>query len=223
MKNFALIETILWENSTFFLLALHLERLKKSAQCFSFPYDESLILQKINDSADVFEKTKKYRVRLVLEKSGKMTIQYQMLEKPPAGPAKAVISKHRINAANIFLYHKTTNRALYNKELKKYRAKGLFEVIFLNQDGQITEGAISNIVIKKNQELWTPPVLCGLLNGTFRQYLLSGVVEARIFAPLQIKEKIFYKEDLLNADAVFMINSVRKILPITLFSSFKSV
>jgi para-aminobenzoate synthetase/4-amino-4-deoxychorismate lyase len=48
---------------------------------------------------------------------------------------------------------------------------------------------------------YTPPVECGLLAGTFRQYLLDTN---------QLKERIIKKEELKKADKIYLINSVRK-------------
>ncbi|EAJ0683990.1 hypothetical protein DUY33_08190, partial [Campylobacter coli] len=46
----------------------------------------------------------------------------------------------------------------------------------------------------------TPTLQSGLLNGIYRQFLLDLGL---------IKEKKLFKEDLLNADEIYCINSVR--------------
>ncbi|EAJ0465703.1 bifunctional aminodeoxychorismate synthase component I/aminotransferase, partial [Campylobacter coli] len=58
----------------------------------------------------------------------------------------------------------------------------------------------SNIIIKKDKVLYTPTLQSGLLNGIYRQFLLDLGL---------IKEKKLFKEDLLNADEIYCINSVR--------------
>ncbi|MBK7451688.1 MAG: aminotransferase class IV [Anaerolineales bacterium] len=52
-----------------------------------------------------------------------------------------------------------------------------------------------------NGELFTPPVECGLLAGTFR---------AELVASGEVKEKVLKKQDLAKAEAVFLVNSLRK-------------
>ena len=53
----------------------------------------------------------------------------------------------------------------------------------------------------------TPSIECGLLAGTFRAELLAcGKVE----------ERVLIVEDVKQADALFMINSVREWVPLTL-------
>jgi para-aminobenzoate synthetase/4-amino-4-deoxychorismate lyase len=65
----------------------------------------------------------------------------------------------------------------------------------------VTESTIANLVIRKDGRLVTPPVDCGLLAGTFRGYLLKAG---------EIEESIISVDDLKAADAVYLINSVRK-------------
>ena len=75
----------------------------------------------------------------------------------------------------------------------------------MNTDGEVTEGAITNIVAKEGGEYFTPPESCGLLPGTYREYLLRS-------GELPLKEKVLRVEDLKNADKLFLVNSVRKML-----------
>ena len=86
------------------------------------------------------------------------------------------------------------------------RALGFYDAVFTNQDREITEGCISNIIIKNGNEYFTPPVSSGLLPGIYRQFLLTQ-------EGFTLKEKALHKEDLLNADNVFIANSVVKLLP----------
>ncbi|MFM8007271.1 MAG: aminotransferase class IV, partial [Dolichospermum sp.] len=71
-----------------------------------------------------------------------------------------------IDSSNIFLYHKTTNRQVY--EIAKASFPDCDDVLLWNERGEITETCIGNIVVDLNGELLTPPVQCGLLAGTFR-------------------------------------------------------
>ena len=109
----------------------------------------------------------------------------------------------------IFLYNKTTQRDLYNKEHRRWKDKGYFDVIFTNEKNQITEGAISNIIVKKGRYYYTPPVNCGLLNGVYRKFLFKKRDPVII-------EKILRKKDLYNADKIYVINSVKGMLRVEL-------
>ncbi|MBU2103341.1 MAG: aminotransferase class IV, partial [Candidatus Omnitrophica bacterium] len=58
----------------------------------------------------------------------------------------------------------------------------------------------TNLFIKKNQRLYTPPVSCGLLPGVLRQRLIEAG---------RAREKILHIRDIRQADAVYIGNSVR--------------
>ena len=204
--DFSLIETMLWEDGSYLLLGLHLQRMSKSADVFSFSYDQDKITELLTQTAASFELSKKYRVRMLLDRSGKTDITSDTLEDIDTIPVRIVLSGERVDKTDIFLCHKTTNRALYDTELERCRALGFFDVIFTNTEDQITEGAITNIIIHKNGEYYTPPVSCGLLPGIFRQHILETAI-------LLVKEKILYLEDIVKADKIYLMNSVRKMVP----------
>jgi len=121
-------------------------------------------------------------------------------DKPP-DEYRAAISDKRTSSTDAFLYHKTTNRGLYDAEYAKYSAMGFFDVLFTNERGEVTEGAVTNVFIKKAGALYTPPVKCGLLNGVFRRDFLLKHPECR--------EKVLTVDDLYAADEVYLTNSVR--------------
>ena len=206
MENFELIETILWENGGYFLLDLHLERLKKSAEYFGFPYAEEFVEGALESSSANFNLLRQYKTRLLLGHTGRINITSEILPDMPAEAVKIAFSGEKTDQADVFLAHKTTKRALYEKELKKCRAKGYFDVIFMNREDEVTEGCTTNVMIRENENYWTPPLSCGVLPGVFRKHLLDT-------QEVPLKEKVLRKEDLLKADKVYLINSVRKIIP----------
>ncbi len=207
--KFELIETILWESGDYFLLALHLNRLKRSAKYFSFKMiPEKIETALLEKSAD-FDVYKSYRVRLLLSKNGLFSITYDETSVNKKEILKIAVSDKKTDKNDVYLFHKTTNRALYNEEYEKYKNEGYFDVIFSNIENEITEGAISNIVILKNNEYFTPPLSSGVLDGVYRKFLFESKT-------LPLKEKVLYLEDLKNADKIFLINSVRKMAEVAL-------
>jgi len=111
-----------------------------------------------------------------------------------------VISKDRVNSGDVFLYHKTTNRGFYNTKFKAAADNGYDEIIFLNERDEVTEGAISNVFIKKDEKWYTPCVKSGLLAGTWRADMISK---------LNAQEELLTADDLTTADEVIIGNSVR--------------
>ena len=138
------------------------------------------------------------KLRLTLDKQGNVQVRLT----PPPNPlpqGAGVRIQGKVNSHNPFLYHKTTIRDAMPTDA--------FEHIRTNERGEITEGIFTNVAIEKDGKLYTPPVSCGLLNGTYRQKLLE---EGKLI------EKVLYPEDLQTADNIFCFNSVRKMVEVQL-------
>jgi para-aminobenzoate synthetase/4-amino-4-deoxychorismate lyase len=75
----------------------------------------------------------------------------------------------------------------------------------MNERGELTEGSFTNLFVERGGLLLTPPVSCGLLDGTLRRALLAD--PARPAA-----EAVLYPEDLDTADRVYLGNSVRGLM-----------
>ncbi len=103
-----------------------------------------------------------------------------------------------VNSRDRFLYHKTTNRSVYNEALAS--CPGFDDVILWNENDEVTESCSSNVVVSIDSKLFTPPIRCGLLAGTLRSWLLDKG---------EIQERIILKEDLARSDKIYLINSVR--------------
>ncbi len=202
--KFKLIETIRWEHASGYAnLNLHSDRLEQSAQYFLFEFNRDDVQKKLRISEE-HRSFKAARVRLLLDESGNVEIEYRKLE-TPQGPVRILLSNTRTNSRDRFLYHKTTNRNLYDEELRSAKAQSYFDVVFRNERDEITEGAISNIFVEKSGRLYTPPVNCGLLPGTYRQYVLESV-------QFDAQEKVLNVEDLHNADRIFITNAIQGML-----------
>ncbi|MCP4650520.1 MAG: aminodeoxychorismate synthase component I [PVC group bacterium] len=209
--TFKLIETILWsETEGFPLLAFHLKRLKKSAGFFGFVYNKNLLKKQLREKVKRLSQDKNYKIRLLLHKNGALTIASTPLVKPAkTDTPQVILSPHTIHSDNTFFYHKTTRRRLYNNQYRRYKQQGFHDVIFLNKKNEITEGTISNIFIKKKGVFYTPPISCGLLPGTFREYFLKQ-------NPEKTREKILTEKDLQKADAIYCTNAVQGMVKVRL-------
>ena len=143
---------------------------------------------------------KPQKVRLLISRKGEITCQFEDLTDNLRKDTviKVAIADKPINISNPFLYHKTTNRAVYNSFKEKF--PDYDNVLLWNDKKEITELCTANIVINLNGVLYTPPVQSGLLSGTFRQHLLEQGT---------INEKTIHLDDLKKAEELFLINSVR--------------
>jgi para-aminobenzoate synthetase/4-amino-4-deoxychorismate lyase len=133
-------------------------------------------------------------------KDGGITLQSQALENPPvAHPLHVCLARSPVDATNSFLYHKTTNRRVYEQALAG--CPGYADCILWNEKGEITESCIANIVVEMDGGLYTPPIQCGLLPGTYRAYLVEQG---------KVRERVIRKEDLAKSPHIYLVNSVRR-------------
>ncbi len=218
--GFQLIETLLWDpDNGFWLFERHLDRLSASALYWRYPFTRTAIIEALEDVVE--GKLNHQRVRLLLNKDGTLEASAVSLSKPSLNGdiqsgkvGRIAISSTKTNSSDPFLYHKTTRREIYDEERQNFISKGLYEVVFCNERGELTEGAITNIFIKKNGELLTPPLGCGLLAGVFRGALLAGELSAPEDMP--VKDQVLTIKDLEEADAVYVGNSVRGLVRVEL-------
>ena len=208
-KKFQLIETMLCQpGKGYLLIDEHLKRLENSARYFNFLYKRKDILEALMKLQNNFGPDS-YKVRLLLFKDGSIKLEPSLFQSRRDGELKVYLSAKRTQTQEPFLYHKTTCRKIYDQEYKRCRRLGFYDTIFANEKGEITEGAISNIFIRKNGGLYTPPLKCGLLDGVYRRYMLYS-------GRFPIKEKVLFKEDLINAEEIYLTNSVRGLVQVRL-------
>ena len=198
-QQFQLIETMLVEGGAVPYLRLHLDRLSASAQYFDYRCDRNEIASRILSFVSTLPLAR-HSIRLLLSADGELTLTPTALS-PDAPVVTAQMSPQRTSSRNVFLRHKTTHRDFYNSELSRARAEGFDEILFLNEQGELTEGAISNLFIRRDGSLLTPPLISGVLPGILRRHILATDPTAR--------EQILTPEDLARAETIYLGNSIR--------------
>jgi para-aminobenzoate synthetase/4-amino-4-deoxychorismate lyase len=197
--EFELLETMLWEPGPgFFLMNEHLQRLAKSAAYFDVPFDMHVVMQGLDNVCERLENIP-HRIRLLISRDGSSEIQTFPLKAEEREGITVSLATQPVDSQDVFLFHKTTYREIYDRALADF--PDCDDVILWNEKGEVTEGCMANVVIRKNGRLITPPVECGLLAGTFREHLLKAG---------RIEEGTVSLEDLKGAEEVFLVNSVRK-------------
>jgi para-aminobenzoate synthetase/4-amino-4-deoxychorismate lyase len=202
---FDLIETLLWSDG-YTLLPLHLDRLRLSCEYFDRPFDSAEIEARLHALAATFAPLSRHRVRLTLGPRGQIALTSSPLAPSPT-ECRVTIAHERTTSTDVFLRHKTTHRPLYDRLFAAAQQSGFDEVLFRNQRDEVTEGAISNIFVRIEGRLYTPPLACGVLPGVFRRHLLEAVPRA--------EERILTLADLRAADELFLCNSVRGLRRVT--------
>ncbi len=199
---FSLLETMLWTpDDGVRLLELHLARMRESADYFDYPFDEARLR---TDMARVCASLPPapQRLRLLLAADGSPAIESRPFS-PAAVPFVRVARARRpVDLADVFLYHKTTNRRVYEEAKADFPDHD--DVILFNEDGEATEFTIANLVAEIDGALCTPPVECGLLPGTARAELLARGM---------LRERRITLDELRKSPRLSLVNSVRGLVP----------
>ena len=198
ISEFSLLETMLWQpGEGYFLLSYHLQRLQDSAIYFGYRLNLEEIKQKLESLARSLPPVS-HKVRLLVAADGGATVEASPFS-AACEPVKLSLSPVPVDPSNPFLYHKTTNREVYEKA--RSACHNCDDVVLWNQRGEVTETCIGNLVVLFGGELLTPPVKCGLLPGTFRAYLLETG---------KVREEAIALETLKRCEKIYVINSVRQ-------------
>ncbi|WIY52862.1 aminodeoxychorismate synthase component I [Devosia sp. YIM 151766] len=197
-----LIETFKWTpGEGYALLDRHLDRLLASAAYFALPVTRGEAAAYLAASAGDWAGP--MRVRLTLSASG---LDLTATPLPPS-PEKFrfAIAEERLDSTSLWLAHKTTNRAFYDQPRQRAHERlGLDEVVFRNERDELTEGSFTNLFIERGGRLFTPPLASGLLPGTLR---------ADLIARGKAEERRLTLADLDAAEAIWLGNSVRGLVP----------
>lgn len=201
--RFELLETLRWSpGGEYFLLERHLDRLRDSAEYFGFDFDVVDARAALNREVDTA--TGPLRIRLLLGRDGSLRTEQAPLVAAPV-PLRLVIASEPIDPDDVWLFHKTTNRSVY--ERARADSDGFDEVVLWNPSRQVTEVTTANLVVEIKGERVTPPVECGLLAGTYRAELLSRG---------EVREGVVTLDDLRFAERLWVINSVHESRPAVL-------
>jgi para-aminobenzoate synthetase/4-amino-4-deoxychorismate lyase len=195
-KPLDLIETLRHEGG-FVRLEKHLGRMRASADAFGFSFDENSARAALD--AAVQGRNGALRVRLTLDEAGLYrATAHDLAPNPPNWTYR--ISPERTSSFDLLLRHKTSRRELYDRE-----HPGCDEMLFCNERGELTEGARSNIFVRRDGVLLTPPPEAGLL---------PGILRAELIARGEAREAVLTPNDLKGE--VYLGNSLRGLIPANL-------
>ncbi|OED17926.1 chorismate-binding protein [Burkholderia sp. A2] len=184
----------------------HLARLQRSADAFGFRFDADALRREIDARCAALDGDGAYRMKLALAKDGTIEIAAAPLKALPAGPVGVLLaSAHGFaptRADDPLLLHKTTRRTEYDRAWQAAEALGGFDMLFVNERGEVTEGGRSNVFVKLDGVWVTPPLSCGVLPGVQRGVLLDDPA-------VGAKERVLTLDDVLNADELMICNALR--------------
>lgn len=228
LYGFSLFETFYVNNlGRVFLLDNHISRILASAQHFGIDAEtdarqlKTKIISHIakNGIADsvlrvtVSAGNKIKGIRSLILFSGRENIYTP--ERKSKG-CRIGFSDVRKSASSLLLAHKTANYLENYLLLQEAAMKGFDDMLFLNTDGYITETCKSNIFFVKNEVICTPLLSCGLLPGIIRKWVQEKAAAKEIL----YSEGQFRLNDVIEADEVFVTNSVMGILYVNEIGEF---
>jgi para-aminobenzoate synthetase / 4-amino-4-deoxychorismate lyase len=168
-EGFDLIETMRFDpHGGIAELERHLQRMKKSAELFGYPFDRHAVRNELQ--AATFRLPAEKKLRLLLSKSGAIAIEARPMPRPPVEPVAVKLAPLPISGEDFRLRHKSSRRAFYDEAR---RNSGAFEVIFEDAEGFLSEGSFSSLFVEREGRLLTPPLGRGLLPGILREKLIE--------------------------------------------------
>ena len=195
---FSLLETLLWTpDDGFFLREKHVARMIDSANFFGFPITREDLKDYLDKISYKFHTSQ--RVRVLLDQDGRLHFESSSFD--ISGDQRLLqvgLATEPIDSDNVFLFHKTTQRDVY--EAARKGNQQLDDVLLYNKKGELTEFTLGNLVVELDGQLFTPPVLAGVLAGTFRAHALETG---------QVLERVISVEELARCTKLYRINSVR--------------
>ena len=207
-----LFETIHWRGRNY-KLRKHYERLRSSAEFLGYPCPEYGEFVREIEKATAGNKNLYVKYLLLFKGSdffGDVPESYEtrvLVKELPKVPdsVRLCISSYRRHSRNPVFYHKTTS-FLFNVLVKREaRERGFFDGVVLNEKELLTETSSANLLIYKRGKFFTPARESGLLRGTTLELLNEEI---------PVKEEFISLDFLKDAEGVFILNSLIKIVPV---------
>lgn len=190
--KFDLISTGRIHRGKLLFLKEHLNRLQESSRYFSYPFNKEEVQNQVEDLCQSLDFDTDYRLKMSLSKNGELTFEHNQLTglADVFCQARLVEQTHPLDSP--YTYFKTSYRPHISLEPH--------EQIYYNQKKELLETSIGNLVLKIEDQLYTPPVHLGLLNGIYRQSLIANN---------QVTERVLTLDNLKQAQAIYGCNAVR--------------
>jgi branched-chain amino acid aminotransferase len=233
LYGYGLFETMRAYNGIVFQMDNHLNRLAESAAQLDIPINTLALRNAVIETIQA-NRLKEARIRLSISigegsptpnlcSCGQTTA---LVVATPYTPYESeiytkgfsiMVSSIQRNSRSYLLSMKTSNYLENFLSLVRARSCGVDEALFLNEKNLITEASTSNVFLMSNNILKTPHPKNGLLLGITRGIVLELATQCGI----STLEGDIQLEELLNADEVFLTNSIIEIMPVTMVNNKK--
>ncbi len=123
-------------------------------------------------------------------------------------PVRLTVREHGRHAASALSGVKTISWLNNVWSVGEAQKEGFDEVIMLNERGELAECTAANLYIVKGDNVFTPPLNAGCLEGVTRSILFEIAGEAGA----NLREQSLKLEDLYAADEVFISSTNRNVI-----------
>jgi branched-chain amino acid aminotransferase len=226
MQGIGLFETMRAYDGRVFRLQRHLDRLANSARALGWSVlpDPDELRDNVEQVVGATEH-EDTRVRLTvttgtLRPTEQETPELTVIASASGGaqyPAECytkgvtvLVPGYRQGGSDPTAGHKTTSYFARLASLREAHLQGAFEALWLTYDDRVAEGAISSVFLVQNERLLTPPLDTPVLPGITR----ATVIELAVELGVPVREQALKLEELLQADEVFLTNSLMELVPV---------
>lgn len=190
--RFDLISTGRVHQGKLLFLEEHMKRLQESSRYFDYPFNKEKVKKQVEDLCQSLDFDTDYRLKMSLAKDGELTFEHNQLTGLADDFCQARLVEQTYPLDSPYTYFKTSYRP--------HISLGPHEQIYYNQKKELLETSIGNLVLKIEDQLYTPPIHLGLLNGIYRQNLIANN---------QVSERVLTLDNLKQAQAIYGCNAVR--------------
>lgn len=221
-----LFETLKARAGVIRFLDEHLDRIELAARLLAFPFTRDKIEEALREAAEYID-APVARLRLTItrgpfsgldfpdEKQGEFFIQARHASEPTAEERQAgadclFAPNARVNPLSHLPQMKRGNYADCLYAANFARRRGAREALFVDAEGDLLEGATSNLFVLREGTLITPPAGELVLAGIMRRQVLN----AADALGLPAEERPLKTAELYDADEAFLTNAMIDLLPI---------
>lgn len=129
----------------------------------------------------------------------------------PARPYKLHVSEFRVDQDSVFRQIKTLSYAIHAAALNQAKKAKYDDALLLNEKGQLAEVTSANIFWVKKNNIYTPPLSAGCLEGITR----DSVIKETTRLGFNIIEQNGTLKKLFDADEVFISSSLKLVVGVS--------
>jgi branched-chain amino acid aminotransferase len=225
----SVFETIRTYGGRPFALEEHLERLERSARlvAIDMPVPRETLRRELLDAVAAAGNPESYVRLTVTRGSGELGLDPGLASGPlrvvivaPLEPPSAQAYEDGIAAVTYRTQRATDDTNAMGAKVGNYlvsvlamreaRAAHAAEALIVDGNGNVVEGATSNVFVVKDGRVLTPPDTAGILPGITRAKLLAVCADESV----QVELRSLSLEEVRKADELFVSSSIRELLPV---------